>query len=140
MNSDEIKTGVIKPVECFKEGWALIKSDYLVLFAITVVGIMIGGITLYILVGAMVCGIFKCYLNVIDGGKPDFETLFNNIRKYFGPGLLVMAVMVIPMIVVFSLMYIPIIVAATSDQVMSEDELIMMMMGAQKRENSLMIQ
>ncbi len=124
MNSPEIRTGVIKPIECFKEGWQLIKNDYWLLFAITIVGVMIGGLTLYIMLGALVCGIIKCYLQVIDGGKADFEWLFKNIKKHFGAGLLVMAVIVVPMLVVFSLITIPAIIQMSSGNSMSEDELI----------------
>jgi hypothetical protein len=61
----EIQTGVIRPVECMKEGWELIKQDYWIFFAITLVGFLIGGISMYILVGAMFCGIFYCYLQKI---------------------------------------------------------------------------
>lgn len=130
MKSEEIRTDVIKPVECFKEGWGLIKDYYWILFAITIVGVMVGGVTIYILTGAMVCGIFKCFLNVIDGGKPEFDILFSNIKKFFVSGFVVMIVMVVPMIIVFSLIYIPIIVAAYSGQAMSEEELLAMMTGA----------
>jgi len=44
----EFRTGVIKPIECVKEGWELIKSDYWLLFAVTLVGVLIGAMTLYI--------------------------------------------------------------------------------------------
>ncbi len=48
MNNTEFRTGVIKPVECVKEGWELIKSEYWLLFAITLVGALIGGVTMYV--------------------------------------------------------------------------------------------
>ncbi len=51
MSETEFKTGVIRPVECFKEGWELIKSQYWMLFAVTLVGAMLGGASLYILLG-----------------------------------------------------------------------------------------
>jgi membrane-anchored glycerophosphoryl diester phosphodiesterase (GDPDase) len=130
MKSVDIKTGVIKPVECFKEGWQLIKNDYWILFAITIVGIMFGGVTLYILLGALVCGIFRCYLQVIDGGKAEFDGLFKSIKQNFGAGLLVMAIIVVPMIFVFSIMYLPILFSTMSGNVMTEDELFAWLTGA----------
>ncbi len=63
----QFRTGVISPVECFKEGWALIKDQYWLLFAITLLGFLIGGATMYILMGAMLCGIYYCFLQKIDG-------------------------------------------------------------------------
>ena len=44
----------IKPVECLKEAWNLIKDDYWLLFAISLVGAMVAGVTVYVLLGAMV--------------------------------------------------------------------------------------
>ena len=58
MNEFEIRSGVIKPVECVKEAFVLIKSDYWLLFAIWIVGAMIGGVTLMIAGGAMTAGTF----------------------------------------------------------------------------------
>jgi hypothetical protein len=129
MNSEEIKTGVIRPVECFKEGWQLIKNDYWLLFAITIVGVVIGGVTLYIAVGAIICGIFKCYLRVIDGGNAEFENLFSNFKQYFGAGLFVMAVIIVPMILVFSLITIPTLIEMTAPQRMSGDEILRWYIG-----------
>ena len=66
MLNTDFKVGVIHPVECYKEGWELIKDQYWLLFGITLVGAMIGGASLYILFGAMICGIFYCYFQKID--------------------------------------------------------------------------
>ena len=53
MTNTEFKTGVINPVECVKEGFERIKNDYWLLFAILLVGGLIGGATMYVLAGAM---------------------------------------------------------------------------------------
>ncbi len=122
MQSDEFRTGVIKPVECFKEGWNAIKDQYLILFAITVVGMVIGSFTLYLLLGAMVCGIFYCYLQAIDGKPAEMEVLFKSF-KYFKPGLLVIFFFVAPLFVVIGL-YAPLLYATYSGQVLTEEEVI----------------
>ena len=113
---DEFTTGQIHPIECAKEAWELIKADYWILFAISIVGAMIGGISMYILIGAMICGIFNAYLKVIDGrGKANIDDLWVGF-KFFGPSLLVTVLIVVPMviwiIILFVTIYLPIITAA----------------------------
>lgn len=115
MQNSEFNTGAIKPIECVQEAWELIKSDYWILFAISIVGALIGGVTFYVLIGAMVCGIFYCYLKKIDGGRVVFDDLWIGF-KFFWPSLLVTLVMVVPMVVLMLIMfvtiYLPIITAA----------------------------
>ena len=82
MNNTEIRTGVIRPVECVKEGWELIKSNYWILFAIFFVGVIIGSFSLYILLGAMTCGIFYCYLQAIDGKSGFIRRSVERIRFF----------------------------------------------------------
>ena len=54
----EFQTGVIRPIECMKEGWDLIKDQYWLILGITTVGMLIGSfIPLGIGIGAMFCGI-----------------------------------------------------------------------------------
>ena len=87
MNDISFNTGVIKPVECVKEGWELIKNDYWVLFAVALVGGLIGGFTMYILLGAMICGIFYCYLQAIDGKPVSFDGLWKGFDVGFIDGI-----------------------------------------------------
>jgi len=73
-------------IECVKEAWELIKMS------IGYVGgvdrrALIGAVSMYVLIGAMVCGIFRCYLKKIDGGPVKFDELFEGF-KYFGPACL----------------------------------------------------
>ncbi len=121
-------TGVIKPVECFKEGWELIRDRYWILFAISLVGATIGSISLYLLIGAMICGIFYCFLRVIDGEEVKFEHLFKGF-KFFLPSLLVTALIVVPMIIVFSVIYIPLLINALLGSRMSGDEMLALFSG-----------
>ncbi len=37
---NEFNTGVIRPVECMKEGWELIKDEYWLFLGITFVGML----------------------------------------------------------------------------------------------------
>ena len=118
----EFNTGVIKPVECYKEAWAALKPHFWLFFAISIVGIMISGATFYILAGAMLCGIMFCFLDLIDGNEPQFEKLFNGF-SFWKPGLLVFAVMIVPAIAVMALTYFPIIFATLMGNRLSNEEL-----------------
>src|SRR4051812_5363723 len=108
MQSIPFNIGVIKPVECVREAWELIRGDYWLLFAITIVGLLIGGISLYIAAGAMVCGIFYCFLGRIDGEAVSFDDLWKGM-KWFAPGLVVMLAIVVPLMIVYAIIYGPIV-------------------------------
>jgi hypothetical protein len=125
MQNTEFRTGVIRPVECYKEAWERIKNQYWLLLAITVIGAMIGSGTLYILLGAMICGIFYCYFQAIDGKKVEFEGLFKGFR-YFLPGLMVTVIILVPVLVEVGIIYVPLILTAMSGGRISEDELFAM--------------
>jgi hypothetical protein len=115
MQNLEFKRGQIRPIECVKEAWELIKDEYWTLFAISLVGALIGGVSIYVLIGAMVCGIFYCYLKKIDGGKVVFDDLWIGF-KYFWPSLGLTLAVVVPIVVwiviMFVTIYLPLITAA----------------------------
>jgi uncharacterized membrane protein len=115
MNDLPFTQGQIQPIQCVKEAWALIKADYWILFAISIVGAMIGGISMYILIGPMICGIFLAYLKTLDGGKPSIDDLWVGFN-YFWPSLGVTIAIVLPIVIwvaiMFVTIYLPIITAA----------------------------
>jgi hypothetical protein len=125
----EINTGVIRPVECMKEGWEMIKNDYWIFFAITLVGLLLGGLSMYVLVGAMVCGIFYCYLQKIDGKPVVFDNLWKGFQ-WLVPGLIATIIMVVPMFIVFGFIYAPFIAAAVMGSKLSESEMLGLLFGA----------
>lgn len=129
MNNENFTVGQIRPVECYKEGWELIKSDYWLMFAVAIVGALIGGISLYILIGAMACGIFICYLQKIDTGTVSFESLWKGF-DYFKPGFVVMLVIIVPTLIVYGIIYAPFVMAMVMGSKLSEQELIGMLIGA----------
>lgn len=110
MTNTEFRTGVINPIECVKEGFERIKKDYWLLFAIGLVGGLIGGFTMYILAGAMICGIFYAYLKAIDGRPVVFDDLWKGMN-YFGPGLVVILVIIVPTIAYYIFIYVTLIAA-----------------------------
>lgn len=128
MNELEFTRGQIQPIECVKEAFERIKGDYWMLFAISLVGALIGGISMYVLLGAMVCGIFYSFMKVLDGqGKPSIDDLWVGF-KFFWPSLLVTILIVVPIVVytlaLFLTMYLPIIMKAVGGSRVSDDELL----------------
>ncbi|HUF05344.1 MAG TPA: hypothetical protein VMM38_14365 [Aridibacter sp.] len=128
MQDNEFRTGVIRPIECYREGWEAIKPHYWLIFVITIVGIVIGAFSLYILLGPMVCGIFYCYFRALDGKDVSIEHLFRGFR-YLWPSFFVTALIIVPVVVLFSLIYVPLLLATISGAVMTEEELWAMLTG-----------
>lgn len=110
MTNTEFRTGVINPIECVKEGFELIKRDYWVLFAVGLVGGLVGGGTMYVLAGAMICGIFIAYLNAIDGRSVKFDDLWKGM-PFFGQGLIAILVLIVPAFAYYIFVYVTMIVA-----------------------------
>ncbi|MGE3467528.1 MAG: hypothetical protein AB7J13_11410 [Pyrinomonadaceae bacterium] len=129
MQNAEFTSGRIRPIECVKEGFELIKSDYWLLLGIVIVGGMIGGVTLFIALGAMSCGIFNAYLKKIDGGSVAFDDLFKGF-SWFWSSLLVTAVIVVPMVIVYVVIYVPVLMAAMMGPRLSQDEFLGLFLGA----------
>ena len=125
----EFQTGVIRPIECMKEGWELIKDDYWIFFAITLVGLLIGGFSMYILVGAMICGIFYCFLQKMDGQPTTFDNLWKGFNWWL-PGLIATIFMIVPVFIVLGFIYAPFITAAVMGSRLSESEMMSLLFGA----------
>lgn len=99
MSPYEFNTKVIKPIECLKEGWELIKDQYWLFFAITLVGILIASVVpLGILLGPVFCGIYYCLFQKINGQPVKFEDLFKGF-DYFKPSLIAALFLIIPMFI-----------------------------------------
>jgi len=111
MNADpsEFRRGVIAPVECIKEGWALIKDQYWLFLGISLVGILIGGAVPIVLLGPMMVGIFLCLLQRQRGEPVEFGTLFKGFEQ-FVQGLVVAALKTIPIIIIIVPYYIFLVV------------------------------
>ncbi|MFN0279543.1 MAG: hypothetical protein ACKVRN_13255 [Pyrinomonadaceae bacterium] len=129
MQHPEFNTGVIKPMECVREAWALIKGDYWLLFAIWIVGVILSSISLLIAAGALTCGIFYAYLRKIDGHEVKFDDLWKGMN-WFLPGLILMLIIAVPMFVVYGVIYVPIVLSAVMGSKLSQDELIALLIGA----------
>jgi uncharacterized membrane protein len=109
----EFNRGTIRPMECLKGGWALIKGEYWLFLGITFVGFIIGGtVPLGILMGPMMCGIYLCFLRRMRGERVEFSMLFKGFDS-FGDGVIAGLVQVIPVIAMFVPLYIAFMVGIT---------------------------
>jgi len=101
----DFRTGVIQPIECVKEGWALIKDQYWLFFGISIVGILVGGVFPILLLGPMMAGIFICLLQRQRSQPVEFGTLFKGF-ELFVPGLIVTVIKMIPIVILMVPFYI----------------------------------
>lgn len=124
----EFRTGVIRPVEVYKEAWELMKDQYWLVFGITLVGMLIGSAVPIVLIGPMICGIYLCLFEKIEGRPLKFELLFKGF-DYFLPSLIVSVVVMVPVLILIFAMYVPMIGIAMARPRMSESELIPFVIG-----------
>lgn len=102
----EFNRRAVRPVECLREGWRLIKKDYWLFLGISFVGLLIGSAApLGLLAGPMMCGIEICLLRRMNGQRVSFDMLFRGF-DYFVPGLIVSLVMTAPVLVLLVLYYV----------------------------------
>lgn len=112
----EFKTGVVRPVECLREGWELIKDQYWLFLAITFVGILIASFVPFgIFLGPMMCGIFYVLLEKSNGRAMRFEDLFKGIN-YFVPALVATLFLIVPTVFFTIAIYVPMIAMQISIQ------------------------
>jgi len=79
----------VRPVECLREGWQLIKDDYWLFLGICIIGVLIAGLVpMGILAGPMMCGINICLLRRMGGRPVKFDMVFRGF-DHFLPSLLV---------------------------------------------------
>jgi hypothetical protein len=103
--------GAVRPVECLKAGWRLIRDDYWLFLGITFVGMLIGNLVPFgLLVGPMMCGIYLCLLRREGGRRVTFEMLFEGFN-YFVQSLIATLLMMVPMLLLVGLFYGVVIVA-----------------------------
>ena len=123
----DFRSGAIHPIECVKEGWAVIKDEYWMMLAISLVGGVIGAFTLYILIGPMVCGIYLAYLRKVDrGGRASFDDLWAGMklwRRSIGVTLAIVLPILAWMAITFIAVYLPMLTAATSGRYTDPDEI-----------------
>lgn len=102
---NDFRVGVIKPVECIKEGWALIKDQYWLFFGLTLVAMLVGSAVPIVLLGPMMIGLFLCLFEKAGRRPFEFGLLFKGF-DHFIAGLIVTAIKVVPVILIMIPFYI----------------------------------
>ncbi len=128
MASTEFRTGVIKPVEVYKEAWEMIKGQFWTILAVTIVGMLIGSVVPIVLIGPMMCGIYLVLLQTYEGRIVDFAQLFKGF-DYFLPSLILAIIIMLPTLVLIFTIYIPMIGIAMAGPRMSETEVMAAIIG-----------
>ena len=90
----------VRPMECLKEGWALIKDSYWLFLGITAVGMLIASVVPFgLLMGPMMCGIYLAYFTKRRGHPVEFGIVFKGF-DHFGQSLIATLIHVVPIAVV----------------------------------------
>jgi hypothetical protein len=113
-NVTAFNSGAVKPLECLRLGWSLIKDRYWLFLGITVVGVMVGSMgPMGIILGPMMCGIYMCLLARMRGEPVGFELLFKGF-DYFAQSLIATLIQIVPMMLMFIPVYAVFFVMLTS--------------------------
>ncbi len=93
----EFRTGAIRPSECLRGGWRLVRDRYWLFVGITVVGLLVGSLApLGIFMGPMVCGIYACLLARMRGEEVSFRMLFGGFQ-HFVQSFVATLIQIVPM-------------------------------------------
>lgn len=104
-NPTDFRRGVIAPMACIKEGWALIKHQYWLFFGISLVGVLIGGMVPIVLLGPMMVGIFLCLQQRQRNQPVEFGLLFKGFDQ-FVPALVAAVLKLLPIMILMIPYYI----------------------------------
>lgn len=98
--SEPFQRNAVRPMECFRAGWKLIKDKYWLFFGITVLGYLIASLgPMGVLAGPAMCGIYYCLLRHLRGEPVKFEMLFKGF-DYFIQSLIAALLMMIPIVLI----------------------------------------
>ena len=110
----------VDPIQCIKDGWALIKDQYWLFVGMCLVALLIGSaVPLGILLGPMMCGIYLTFFKRRRGEPIEFGTLFKGF-DYFGPSVVATLLHILPILAIiipaYIFFYVSIIVTSVATQ------------------------
>lgn len=116
----DIRKVSVQPIQLIRRGHALLGDQYWLFLGITLVAILIGSAVPFgLIMGAMMTGIYLCYIERERGRQVEFATLFKSFDQFVDTLLawlvmlaVSMAVIIPFMILVFALVMFPIIQSA----------------------------
>jgi len=90
----------VRPVECIKGGWNLIKPRYWLIFGMALVGLMIASAVPFgILLGPMMCGLYLTFFSIRRNEPIEFGNLFKGF-EHFGQSVVATLIHVIPIMAI----------------------------------------
>lgn len=96
----EFNRGAVRPIECLRAGWDLIKGQYWLFLGISVVAMLVGSaVPLGILLGPMICGVHLALFRRQRGEPVTFDTLFKGF-DYFADSLIATLIQVVPILLI----------------------------------------
>jgi uncharacterized membrane protein len=94
------KRNAVEPVQCVKDGWALVKDRYWLFVGMCLVGVLIGSaVPMGILMGPMMCGMYLAFFKKRRGEPIEFGTLFKGF-DYFAPSVIATLLHMVPIIAI----------------------------------------
>lgn len=110
----EFQSKAIKPMECLKGGWALVKPRYWRAFGVSVLGILIATLVpLDILMGPMLCGIYICLLAAMDERDFELGDLFKGFDYFLQSFLVSMFFLGTVLVLIFPIVVIQVFLMVT---------------------------
>jgi hypothetical protein len=105
-NLPEFNRGAVRPMECLRGGWDLIKGQYWLFLGLSVAAIFIGSaVPMGILLGPMMCGLYLALFQRQRGEQVSFDLLFKGF-DFFADSLIATLIQVVPMLLVLIPTYI----------------------------------
>lgn len=96
----EFNRGAVRPMECLREGWALIKEQYWLFLGMSVVAVLVGSaVPLGILMGPMMCGLDLAFFRRQRGEPVTFDLLFKGF-DYFKESVIATLIQVVPVLLI----------------------------------------
>jgi uncharacterized membrane protein len=94
------KRNAVEPMQCIKDGWALVKDQYWLFVGMCVVAVLIGSaVPMGILMGPMMCGMYLAFFKRRRGETIEFGTLFKGF-DFFGPSVIATLLHMVPIIAI----------------------------------------
>jgi uncharacterized membrane protein len=118
------KRNAVEPVQCIKDGWALVKDQYWLFVGMCLVGVLIGSaVPMGILMGPMMCGMYLAFFKRRRREPIEFGTLFKGF-DYFGPSVIATLLHMVPIIAIaipaYFLFYVSLILSMAAQSATDE--------------------
>lgn len=96
----EFNRGAVRPMECLRGGWDLIKDQYWLFLGMSVVAVLVGSaVPMGILIGPMMCGLDLAFFRRQCGEPVTFDLIFKGF-DHFKESLIATVIQVVPMLLI----------------------------------------